>query len=158
MMCGGVMTIRLLLHKYYKITLRFLLMAYIMFHMDILSGLRKTSIAKLTLFCLALAMWCLSENRQENIFFIITASIIILCLTAKLIFIPAKIPKSYKATFLTILGLTDIILSVILLTLLYYTNGFDLKDFAALLITVGITILFVAEISLLIYFINSNIS
>lgn len=125
--------------------------------MSVLKQSRFISIAKTLLFCVLELLWCISENRRENLIFIILAAVLIATNAIKIVFTAIELPKILRVVSLIFIWLTELIVTTALLTLLYYITGFDLYDFLAFFATFIIVALLIAEVGIFVKFLKSEI-
>ncbi len=125
--------------------------------MSVVKQFRYISIVKLVLYFAMELLWCISENRQENLIFIILMSVLIMSNIIKIVFTAIDVSKIYRTVSLLILWLVELIATTILLTLLFYNIGFDLYDILGIFATFVIITLFIAEVGLFIKFLKSEI-
>ncbi|MGN0824537.1 MAG: hypothetical protein ACI4MB_05670 [Candidatus Coproplasma sp.] len=114
--------------------------------MDNLKNVKVISIFKLILFSFIEVLWCVSESRLNNLAFIIILAILILSNIFKIVLTAINAPELYRTVALFVLWITELCLTTSLLTLLFYVNGFDLKDILGFIVTCLILILSVLEV------------
>ncbi len=125
--------------------------------MSVVKQFRYISIVKLVLYFAMELLWCISENRQENLIFIILMSALIMGNIIKIVFTAIDIPKISRVISLLFIWLTELIVTTILLTLLFYNIEFDPYDILGIFATFVIIILFITEVGLFIKFLKSEI-
>ncbi|MGN1060893.1 MAG: hypothetical protein ACI4QN_04090 [Candidatus Coproplasma sp.] len=114
--------------------------------MDNIKNARVISIFKLILFCFIEVLWCVSESRLNNLAFIIILAILILVNILKIVLTVINALELYRTVVLFVLWITELCLTSSLLTLLFYVNGFDLKDILGFIVNCFILISSILEV------------
>lgn len=125
--------------------------------MEAIKRVRIISILKLLMYIFIEVLWCVSSSRLDNLVFIILMAILILVSIIKIIITVKEINGLLRTILLFTLWIIEIIIMTALLTLLYYTVGFDFNDILAYLVTCFIIILLIAEIIEFIRFLKTTI-